>query len=395
MALLLAFGVGSTAAAQTQRVHAEGPGAWGADLHLVEEIRIGRLDGAEEYLFGSVSGIAIGRDGAIHVADTQVPAIRAYDARGRFVRNLGGKGSGPGEYQSIGGIRTLPDGRVTIWDPRQGRISVYTAVGAFEASHVVPGGLFADNIFQTDHTGHFHVRTVIGVRTGDGNPETGWIRIAPTGAILDTLRIPREPRPESFVLMTSSGVERPFPTERVTTLSPLGHLISGRNDTYAFDLQISPQRVIRIERPYAPIRLGRDERNEWEAWSRFFEQRIANPSAGNPNPARRASFSIPDMKPAFSELATDSQGRIWVRRYVEAQRRPARDRPAAVQMPQHVWREPPTFDVFESDGRFLGTVTLPWNAVLFEARDNLIWATVRGEFDETYVVRYRMEPRRG
>jgi hypothetical protein len=389
----LVFGLTAAASAQTQVVRSTGPGVWGADTRLVEEIRIGRLEGAEEYLFGRVGSIAVGREGLIYVADTQGPIIRRFDARGQFLRNIGGVGSGPGEYRAIGGLRMLADGRLAIWDPRQGRIGVYTAEGAIQASHVVPSGLFSDNTFQTDAEGRFYIRTILGARMGDPNREEGWIRVAATGRILDTLRIPRDPRPESFVLQTASGTDRPFTTELVTRLSSLGYLITGRNDRYAFDLHLAADRVVRIERAHSPVRLGRDERNEWQEWARFFERRIAGDKPANPNmpSPRRVTFTIPEVKPAFSEILTDSQGRVWVRRYVQAQRRPARTRPADADVPEHVWREPPTFDVFEPAGRFLGTVTLPWNAMFYDAHDRLIWATVRGDMDETYVVRFRIE----
>jgi len=104
------------------------------------------------------------------------------------------------------------------------------------------------------------------------------------------------------------------------------------------------------------------------------------------------SYTIPDTKPAFSDLRTDSQGRIWVRLYVAAVSKPGPERRSGDQRPRRVWREPPTFDAFEAGGRFLGTITLPWNAYLHDARDRHIWATVRGESDEAYVVRLRVEP---
>jgi hypothetical protein len=381
---------------QAQVVRSTTPPAWGEALRLVEEIRIGRLDGAEEYLFGDVEAVAVGREGTIYVADAQVPIIRAYDAQGRFVRNIGRKGGGPGEYENIGGMRTLPDRRLVLWDIRNQRITLYTSAGELIGSHRVTSGLFASDIFQVDTSGHFYVRTSVGAPRPDGRLQFGWIRVSPTGRILDTIPIPSSPdRVEAFVLSTASGYDRPFVRDLVTTISSLGYLITGRNETYAFDQHRLGAPVLRIERPYTPVSLSRAERAEWEAWAGFFQRRAANPTSSNPRailpPTRQVSYTIPETKPAFSDLRTDSQGRIWVRRHVPAVSNPGPERPPGDERPRRVWREPPTFDVFEPAGRFLGTITLPWNAMFHDAKDRQIWATIRGESDEEYVTRFRVE----
>jgi hypothetical protein len=171
-------------------------------------------------------------------------------------------------------------------------------------------------------------------------------------------------------------------------------MIAGVNDHYSFDL-IRPDGVVRIQRAFQPVRLARDERTEWLAWAKYFEQRAASPQL--PPGARTSTptnvkYPIPETKPAYKEIRTDSQGRIWVHRYVEAQSHPGIAQPGpASGKPKRVWREPVTFDVFEPEGTFLGTVTLPWDARFYDAKDRTIWATVAGRFEELYVVRYRIE----
>jgi hypothetical protein len=341
-----------------------------------------------EYEFGNVDAVAVGRDGTIWVAD-RVPIIRIYDAQGRFVRNVGRKGAGPGEYEAIGGMRALPDGRVALWDNRNQRITVFTPTGDLAATHLVASGLFSDDVFQVDRDGIFYVRSTVG-RLVPGVPwDFGWIRVSPSGKVLDTIPVPKGPdRPPAF----SIGADRSFPTDLVTTMGSLGYLITGLNDTYAFDQHRRGAPILRIERPFTPIALGREERAEWEAEARRFEEAVARPQV-RPGivtpPPRKISYTIPQTKPAFSELQTDSRGRIWVKRYVAAQRRPAPQRSGS--RPPRLWREPPTYDVFEPGGRFLGTVTLPWRATFLDAIDRHVWATVLGESDEQYVVRFRID----
>jgi hypothetical protein len=178
-------------------------------------------------------------------------------------------------------------------------------------------------------------------------------------------------------------------------MSTLGYLITGQNETYAFEQHRPGAPVLRVERSYSPVSLSRAERAEWEAWAGFFQRRAATPTSSDPRvilqAPRRVTYTIPDTKPAFSDLRTDSEGRIWVRRYVAAVSNPGPERQRGDDRPRRVWREPPTFDVFEPAGHFLGTVTLPWNAMFYDAKGRHIWATIRGESDEPYVARFRVE----
>ena len=69
------------------------------------------IEGAEEYLFGDITELAVAPDGSIYVFDRQVPALRKYDAKGKFVRTFGRKGQGHGEYLS-GGVLAVLDPRL-------------------------------------------------------------------------------------------------------------------------------------------------------------------------------------------------------------------------------------------------------------------------------------------
>lgn len=388
-------------AQQPQVVQSNGPGSWGASVRLVEELRIGVAEGADEYTFGRIGGLAVGKAGAIFVADAQGPRVRMYDAQGKFVRNVGRTGSGPGEYNAFGGIRAFPDGRVALWDNRNRRIVVYAPNGDFSTSHTVQSGLFSADVFQVDRDGRFYVRATTHIPEDGGEWQFGWIRVAPNGQIIDTLRVPADPkRPESF----SVGGDRPFTHELLTAMSSLGYLVTGHNSSYAFELHRPIESrdrpasrltsTLRIERAFTPLRVGREERSEWEAWATHFERSAANPTSSNPRVVlpepRKVEYTIPEIKPAYKDIRTDSEGRIWVKRYVEAQKIPvATPNP---NRPPRSWRELPTFDVFEPGGRFLGTVSLPMNATFLDAVGTKVYGTARGEFDEQYVVRWRIEP---
>ena len=97
-------------------------------LRLVPELRIGELDGADEYTFGSVDDLLPTRDGGVYVWDERSQSIRRYDAAGRFVRQVGQAGDGPGEYRNVWGMALAGDDLV-IWDKQTQHAIVYDSAG--------------------------------------------------------------------------------------------------------------------------------------------------------------------------------------------------------------------------------------------------------------------------
>ncbi len=90
-------------------------------------------------------------------------------------------------------------------------------------------------------------------------------------------------------------------------------------------------------------------------------------------PVRVKSYVIPREKPAFSELRSDADGRIWGADTWRRYRVRVTNANRVTSGPRRVWKEQPTFDVFESSGRFLASVTLPWNARFEDAKAMSLW----------------------
>ncbi|HZD03654.1 MAG TPA: hypothetical protein VE173_02015, partial [Longimicrobiales bacterium] len=272
----------------------------------------------------------------------------------------------------------------------------------------VVSGWWVEESFQVDRSGRFWVFTSIDnpacMRTytapdgttreigseGPGCQTAAYLRFASDGEPLDTVDIPLPETTErvpSFVVMLPEGGVQPFVPEWSYALSPLGYLVTAHSMRYAIHLHTpgpGGTGVTTILRDWGPVRLTRGERAEWQARADFYSRRLR---AG----AASYGVQIPEMKPALRSVDVDHDGRIWVNRYVEAEERTdVKPRSDPDRPPALTWREPPTFDVFEPSGRFLGTVTTPWNVRVLWRHDDVLWGVLRGEFDENYVVRYRL-----
>lgn len=344
------------------------------ELIAVEEVRIGKIDGDEEVVFGAINHISVGDEGQIYVSDSQVPIIRMYDNEGNFLGNIGREGKGPGEYLGVGGMKTLPDGVLAIWDGGNQRLTTYEPDGTFREHFPLQAQLHSADIFEVDKASNFYIRIV--TRSGPDVPnwEYGWVKVNHEGTIKDTLQVPPDLNdyPLTFVLFTASGDAHAFIEEEMFALSPLGYLITGQNSEYNITLH-KPDGEISIHREYDPVPVTDEENIQWKNWVDYYN----------------VDHQVPDIKPPFKKIMTDMQGRIWIWRYVEAIYTEENIGPHFG--PKSNWWEPPTFDVYNPDGSFYARVELPLRAKFYEARENYVWALVKGEFDEQYVVRYRLE----
>jgi hypothetical protein len=165
------------------------------------------------------------------------------------------------------------------------------------------------------------------------------------------------------------------------------------SDRYSFDVRQPDGHVIRVERRVAPIAFEPGERAELEKVAAGLLS-ITDAEARTIE-VPEGSVQLPPVKPAYQNLIAADDGRIWVRRYTPATKfevPPAPPPPPGVSVLRpRQWREATVYDVFEPDGRFLGPVAVPLNAAVRYMRGHHVWGTVRGESDEQYIVRWRLE----
>ncbi len=112
-----------------------------ADLVLADEplVRVGRLNGPDEYLFGNITGAVRLEDGSIVVADQSIFEVRRYDAGGRHVWTSGRQGEGPGEYEGLRLMRGCPGAAITAYDGQLDRITELDSDGVVTDTRLFDG----------------------------------------------------------------------------------------------------------------------------------------------------------------------------------------------------------------------------------------------------------------
>jgi hypothetical protein len=356
-----------------------GGSVWQDGAELVEDLVIGVLEGEEEYMFGRIGPIAPDGAGGVYVFDGQVPALRHYDAQGRYTRTLGRDGSGPGEYRDTAlGLAARTDGTVLLQDPRNGRFTVYDGSGAAVDHWPLASGLFTSRAMYVDTAGHIYARILTGPIERDAPWPIGLLRHSPSGEILDTIPSP----PFSGEPTGEGGI---FGPAKHWDLHPHGYMVVGVSDEYALELR-RPEGTLRIEKAGARLPVHPEERAERVALQEHMVRTRGQSMTATPT-------AVPRVKPFFRGIYTGDDGTIWVHLHQEGVRRdPPADAPDPPPdaPPPILWGEPIVFDVFETDGSYLGEVRVPPRTSLRTYSREEVWATRRGEFDEVYLVRMRV-----
>ena len=373
---------------------------------LTREIAIGSEDAGDEYTFGQVSEVEVGPGGEIYVFDRQVPVLRMYDTAGKFIRTLGRKGGGPGEYQAANGVGVHRDGRVVLWDAGKASINVYSAAGETQTSWPVPGGggFYTSSAVFTDTSGNTYIRTTIAdpPKTGTA-PQgrvfglTGLVKWNGDGQVVDSLAPPENPVEPAFIIAQREGSTSrnsvPFAPGFSWAFSPHGYFVSARTDRYGVTLSLPEGKPVRIEREMEPVAVDPEERADAEL--------IATAGMRMTDPTWRWSGpSIPSTKPFIRSISMGDDGRIWVSIARAGERVPEGERapPPSVQVgevrrvPDPKWRQPLVFDVFEPNGQYLGRVAAPAKTTFRAMRGDNVWAVTRDSLDVEQVVRYRLTP---
>jgi 6-bladed beta-propeller len=366
--------------------------------HLVAEVEIGAEDGAEEETFGWVVSVLATATRGVAVFDAQVPALRLFDSTGAFVRNIGRKGGGPGEFDQVNGIAGLPDGRIVVWDATGARLNTYSDTGAFLETWRVPfSGHFGQNMLWSDDAGRVLAWAVLERDSVDFSRGTrGVIVFDNAGNVVDSLPYPVwRAQPPSLIAKSPDGrgassYSFPFWPHSVATVSPHGGFVSGPGDPYVlYFTHREGAKPVRVDRDFSPVPVSATERSERRA--------MVESGLRRTDPIWSWTVSdIPANKPAYEQLTVALDGRVWVELSTPAVAIPPAElppiRPGQEGQPRITTTTPTLYDVFSPQGRLLGRVEFPRRVTMRTARGNDVYAIKRDSLDVQYVVRYRVEP---
>ncbi|MDE2762049.1 MAG: hypothetical protein OXQ94_11340 [Gemmatimonadota bacterium] len=352
-----------------------------ADLALADEplVRVGLLDGPEEYLFGNVSGAVRLENGSVVVADEQSREVRMYDVGGRHVWTSGREGEGPGEYRGLWLLRGCPGAAVTTFDWQLDRITeldsaggvvdtrLFGEAGPYGAPACSPRG---DMVFAAWPDTEWELTAAMGTRYR-WEMSLSWERDDSVAALRSGI-----PGTERYIY-TEYGASMPLTWGRDMAFAVTAAGVwYGSADDYELEQVDWTGRVTRVARWNGPdLEVTREHLN------RYRDAYLA----GYETAEERRSFErerwpeirdgLPERFPAYVSrgLLPLPDGGVWV-------------------VP-HSWRDlggRAEFHLLGPDGTWLHRLMIPSGRTLLDAGPGWVLLLERGEFDEQSVAVYEL-----
>lgn len=128
-----------------------------------EELSIGEEDEEGNIILYQPSQCLADEDGHIYICDYQDKTIKVFAPDGSFMRVVGAKGSGPGEFQNIGEFALLPDGRLLVLDWELKRTSLFSPEGKLINIHKWRNWSY--NIYLTTNSSYTRDENIFGEKT--------------------------------------------------------------------------------------------------------------------------------------------------------------------------------------------------------------------------------------
>jgi hypothetical protein len=381
---------------------------------LTEQLRIGVADGAEQYQFHMITGIALDEHGRVFVSDFGTQAVRVFDASGRFVRKFGGPGKGPGEFTGIGRIFLWQDTLHVSSVGAPWSAALFDTTGQLLTTYksLLPDGTMVSAV-AGGPTGWFFIDEAAFSRrrfdnAGDMTQNTVYVKRADardlaqmsasrSGADSALSHVALYKSSRTFWHVGSEGGESGvlgnspfFEPSRSRAIDGRGFVYIAQGWPYIIDVHDTEGRLIRrITRSHDSIPTTDTLVEEvLQRAKSYYDTTRDRRGASYYTYSVRATMPRIGFVPVTSTLLASSDGWLWVRRP------DLEPDPAALVFSTGLPPRPSYWDVFAADGIFQYTVRLPPRFfVRAVVRDGVV-GVLQDELDVEYVVRYTVRPAR-
>jgi len=299
-------------------------------LELAEDLVIRGSEEAEEQMFQSIHTLDVDEAGQFYILDELAGNIKVFDQNGDFVKTIGRKGQGPGEFGMPISLFLSQQGHIIVNDMGQRKIQYFDMDGNYLKEFSI-----ADKFL------------FFGPMVTSG------------GDLIVTYTIPQEkpvtvlqkldPEFESILTFTSLPMDTP-PVINIfvaRSLSSLRWAVTYYDEIIWSDIK-NPEYELRfhgddgklkkmITRDYDPISMTADDKD------RLIEETFGD------NPTDQWDIRFPDNYPPFSGFSFDDLGHIFVKRYE---------------------KEPnengSLYDIFDSEGKYIAQMRFKMNPMIWK-----------------------------
>jgi hypothetical protein len=342
-------------------------------------------------LVGNDTGLTVDPLGRIYVLEQRPPEVRVYEPGGAFVRTLGRRGEGPGEFLMAGGLGWLGD---TLWiqDGANLRVTLFDTSGVFLGSFQ-PGAQF-----QPQNPDGSRISTnwplVGGTTLGMVSPPSRrgaetrvgtrpLLRLSREGAVQDTLALVPltefaffEPttRDGAVGIMTYPSFLRDDPEVALSPDSESIVVVFGQFPGAAEGrfrvIRFSSSGDTILDREYSVAPRPLAEADKRRAFDRLFSHSIAREAFDRG--ALERAMPLPSHFPPVTGAVPGFDGSIWLR---------------GVELPES---DSVSRTVLGSNGDPLFFTLVPKRLRVLGATATTVWGVLPDSLDVPFVIRYRV-----
>ena len=327
-----------------------------------EELSIGPQDEEGNIVLSRPVWYVVDEREFIYICDIQDLWIKVFDPDGRLIRTIGRKGSGPGEFQSIGEIALVPGGRFLVLDWEAHRVSLFGTDGNFINSHQFPGWSY--DIFVTTDSMYARDERIFGPQTQ--------LFVKAYDFSGDELFSLGKFEPHHSLEINEAGrrfsVSRPFDVRSIMAGDQKNRwLYHCLNNRYLIDVYDQNGKLFRkIERAYelVPVK-AEDKKRYLDGFSNISETELA---------LIEKNMEMPDAKTVTDRMVVDDLGRLWVETNEEKEEQ---------------GRVLTAYDIFNEDGFYEARVWIDADPGLF-AKGKMYARETEEETGYRFYKRYRI-----
>jgi len=333
-----------------------------------------------DILFVGLASISFDTLGNLYFLDFRDNNIKKFDSAGKFLKIIGQKGQGPGDFSSPVSIDVVRE-RIFVWDMGNRRICSLTLEGEAVTSRDISGLSGRPRKLRALPDGDLVVETEKIYFDDPKKPQDIFLELLSPDlqikGIIYSQPVWRDKhiRTEQFGLI---NIPQPFSPDIHWDIFPDGRIIIGFAANYEFGIYNSQGNLLlSVNHPFKPVRITeKDKKNHFETITFFDGKSIKR---GAPDFIVKHT-EFPKYKPAYSSLLIDGEGNILVHPFMEEQAKKAF-----------------IFEAFSPEGKFISRVEIIKPEInLFDRetrwQGRRIWIRKIEPDGAAKFIRYRIEP---
>lgn len=287
------------------------------DLPELEFEHLMEISESEDLLLGSITNLLVDRNGDLILVDGMQRFIYAINADGEFIQQIGGHGSGPGEYQFPGMVALSDDDNFHLFDFASQSVIIYAKENgrwSYDSDFTVNFSRYGFfSMFYPAGNQEYYVVTNPMIASDDES-ESVVRKINNSGDVVQD-SIYTYPQNERFMILNEG-----MPSMSMTI--PNMHRQGRFNVDYDGNLYFgwSDSLTIFRQRPgesnFDPVvNINVNNLPFTNATRDTVLNTYENMLSSNNQARRDLISSFPDTKPIYADYKIDDQGRVWVQMY--------------------------------------------------------------------------------